>query len=146
MECLGCRIANSVEPGVHIVYETDRLVCVLDIAPFNDGHLLILTKQHFLDVEEIDEATRHEIVDLSAKMSCILKEIFKPDGITICQNGGMFNDLGHYHMHVIPRYQGDGFSWSEPKEEFKTTRTLEQIKSLFMKTLLFKQLKDRPLV
>ncbi|MNG37618.1 hypothetical protein D3C84_1250300 [compost metagenome] len=40
--------------------------------------------------------------------------MFQPDGITICQNGGKFNYLNHYHMHLIPRYEGDGFTWSDP--------------------------------
>ncbi|WP_407669646.1 HIT family protein [Paenibacillus kobensis] len=47
-------------------------------------------------------------------MSTVLKRVFQPDGITICQNGGKFNDLNHYHMHLIPRYEGDGFGWSDP--------------------------------
>jgi diadenosine tetraphosphate (Ap4A) HIT family hydrolase len=117
---------------VYVVHETEKLVCVLDIDPFNDGHILILPKQHFLDVEEIDEETRHEIMDVAAEMSVRLKKIFRPDGITVCQNGGIFNDLGHYHMHVIPRYRGDGFRWSEPKEEFKTKKSLKEIRDLFL--------------
>jgi diadenosine tetraphosphate (Ap4A) HIT family hydrolase len=132
LDCLGCRIVNSLEPEVYVVHETGRLVCVLDIDPFNDGHILILPKQHFLDVEEIDEETRHEIMDVAAEMSVRLKKIFRPDGITVCQNGGIFNDLGHYHMHVIPRYRGDGFRWSEPKEEFKTKKSLKEIRDLFL--------------
>lgn len=114
MECLGCRIANGIEPGVHIVYENDRLVCALDIAPFNEGHLLILPKQHYWDVDELDDETAFSIMKTSQQLSIVLKRLFQPDGITICQNGGQFNDLTHYHMHLIPRYKGDGFSWSEP--------------------------------
>ncbi|CAM3719122.1 HIT family protein [Marinicrinis lubricantis] len=126
MECLGCLIAKCLEPEVNVVYETERIICVLDIAPFNEGHLLIMPKEHVLDIEEMDESTRHEIIDVSAKMSSLLKKSFQPDGISFCQNGGKFNDLGHYHMHVIPRYEGDGFTWSEPKEQFKIRRTLKQ--------------------
>ena len=40
-----------------------------------------------------------------------LKEIYKPDGYSIMQNGGEFNDVGHYHLHIFPRYQEDGFGW-----------------------------------
>ncbi|MGI2297770.1 HIT family protein [Paenibacillus sp. GXUN7292] len=135
MKCLGCRIVNELEPEVNIVYENQYLVCVLDIAPFNDGHMLIMPKEHYLDVEEIDETTLFEIMKVSTKMSKLLKKVFKPDGITICQNGGIFNDLTHYHMHLIPRYIGDGFSWSEPKDEFKTDKTLEEIKSILTEAI-----------
>ncbi|RXZ79711.1 HIT family protein [Paenibacillaceae bacterium] len=132
MNCLGCRIANQLEAGVHVIYENELIVCVLDIAPFNEGHLLILPKQHYLDVEEIDEATQGAIMRASTAMSRLLKQTVKPDGITICQNGGIFNDLGHYHMHLIPRYTGDGFSWSEPKDEFRTSRTLREVQSMLL--------------
>jgi diadenosine tetraphosphate (Ap4A) HIT family hydrolase len=135
MECLGCRIANRLEPGVQIVYEDQYVACVLDIAPFNDGHLLIMPKEHYLDVEEMDEATSTHIMRVSVTMSLLLKRAFRPDGITICQNGGVFNDLGHYHMHVIPRYEGDGFAWSEPKEGFLSGRPLNEVKEKLVRAL-----------
>ncbi|WP_063848018.1 HIT family protein [Paenibacillus sp. FSL H7-0357] len=135
MECLGCRIANRLEPGVQIVYEDQYVACVLDIAPFNDGHLLIMPKEHYLDVEEMDEATSTHIMRVSVTMSQLLKRAFRPDGITICQNGGVFNDLGHYHMHVIPRYEGDGFAWSEPKEGFLSGRPLNEVKEKLVRAL-----------
>ncbi len=40
-----------------------------------------------------------------------MKEIYKPDGYSIMQNGGKFNDIGHYHLHIFPRYENDGFGW-----------------------------------
>ncbi|KRF19448.1 HIT family protein [Paenibacillus sp. Soil787] len=114
MDCLGCRISNGMEPNVNIVFENELITCVLDIAPFNEGHTLILPKKHYWDVEDMDTGTAHCIMETSMKLSKILKQIFQPDGISICQNGGVFNDLTHYHMHIIPRYKGDGFTWSEP--------------------------------
>lgn len=41
MDCHGCRIVNQIEPDVNVIYENDFVVCILDIAPFNDGHILI---------------------------------------------------------------------------------------------------------
>ncbi|MFP3380924.1 HIT family protein, partial [Bacillus sp. SIMBA_069] len=63
-------------------------------------------------------------------LSEALKNVYKPAGITICQNGGIFNELAHFHMHVIPRFDGDGFTWSETiqahgaETRLSTTRTL----------------------
>ncbi|MEK4878082.1 MULTISPECIES: HIT family protein [Paenibacillus] len=48
MDCLGCRIANGIEANVNVVYENEFVTCVLDIAPFNEGHLLILPKKALL--------------------------------------------------------------------------------------------------
>jgi histidine triad (HIT) family protein len=135
MECLGCRIANGVEPNLNVIYENELITCVLDIAPFNEGHTLILPKKHYLDVDEIDQETAYSIMDTSKKLSMALKHLFKPDGIRICQDGGKFNDLTHYHMHLIPRYEGDGFTWGEPLlphgAETRLPQTKEKIIRVF---------------
>ncbi|MFE4709726.1 HIT family protein [Paenibacillus sp. NPDC056722] len=65
MECLGCRIANGIEPNLNIVYENELITCVLDIAPFNEGHTLILPKKHYRDVEEMESETAYAIMDAS---------------------------------------------------------------------------------
>lgn len=114
MECLGCRIANQIEPNVQLIDENEWVACVLDIAPFNEGHTLILPKRHYHDLEEIDTETLAAIMEASVRISKLLKRLYRPDGITVCQNGGVFNDLTHYHMHIIPRYKDDGFTWSDP--------------------------------
>ncbi|MCI3923137.1 HIT family protein [Paenibacillus sp. TRM 82003] len=131
LECLGCRIANQMEPDVQVVYGNEHITCVLDSAPFNEGHVLIMPKGHYHDLEEIDEITLRAIIDASVLISKKIKLVYNPDGITICQNGGIFNDLNHYHMHVIPRFKDDGFSWSDPiidhKAETRLRETREKI-------------------
>jgi histidine triad (HIT) family protein len=134
LECLGCRIANQIEPNVQVVYENEHICCVLDIAPFNEGHVLILPKGHYHDLEEIDQITLKAIMDASVLISKKITLVFKPDGITICQNGGIFNDLTHYHMHVIPRYKDDGFSWSDPIIDHKAEERLKETREKIIKT------------
>ncbi|TYS58546.1 HIT family protein [Sutcliffiella horikoshii] len=107
-DCLGCRLSNKTE-DIYMVYEDDYVTCFLDHAPFNEGHTLILPKQHFLDVDELDDKTANAIIKASILLSKALKRLYQPDGITINQNGGVFNDLTHYHMHVVPRYKGQWF-------------------------------------
>ncbi|MEK5032434.1 HIT domain-containing protein [Paenibacillus sp. FSL R7-0302] len=114
MDCLGCRIANGLEPDLNIVYENEYITCVLDIDPFNEGHTLILPKKHYWDVDEMDAKTAHTVMEASQKLSALLKYLYQPDGIRIIADGGKFNDLTHYHMHVLPRYEGDGLLWGEP--------------------------------
>ncbi|MGE7185527.1 HIT family protein [Peribacillus sp. NPDC006672] len=109
IECLGCRLANKKEP-IYLVYEDDFVCCFLDHEPFNDGHVLILPKRHFKDVDELDIYTANAIMKTSILITRSLKKLFKPDGITICQNGGVFNELSHYHMHVVPRYKNQSFA------------------------------------
>jgi histidine triad (HIT) family protein len=127
IDCLGCKLANGKET-TQVVYEDEVISCFLDIAPMNEGHILILPKKHYLDLDELDDITAFSIIKTSAKLSKTLKEIYKPDGITIIQNGGKFNDLRHYHMHVFPRYESDGFAWVEPEDKNNNKNRLEETK------------------
>lgn len=109
MNCLGCNLANKNEP-IHVVFEDDYVCCFLDHNPFNEGHVLILPKKHFRYFDELDEYTANSIMKAAMILSTAIKRLFNPDGITICQNGGSFDELTHFHMHVVPRYEGQNFA------------------------------------
>ncbi|TQK73434.1 diadenosine tetraphosphate (Ap4A) HIT family hydrolase [Brevibacillus sp. AG162] len=115
-DCLGCRLAHGIEEA-HIVFENEWVACLLDIDPFSEGHALVLPKQHLVDWIDLDEQTMQKVCEVVTSLSHALAKLYKPDGITICQNGGAFNDLTHFHVHVIPRFHHDGFGWSDPLYE-----------------------------
>ena len=79
-QCLGCQLANN-EIETYIVYENDFVTCILDIAPLNEGHMLILPKKHYHDVDDLDEITANEIIKASAMLAMVLKGQFQPDGM-----------------------------------------------------------------
>lgn len=108
--CIFCKIVNKEIPS-EMIFMDDLIYCFLDIEPINEGHILIIPKRHYLDVDELDKETATRIMDFSIVMTRVIKKIFNPDGYTIMQNGGIFNDVRHYHMHIFPRYKGDGFGW-----------------------------------
>lgn len=124
-DCLGCKLANGMVP-THVISEDEWITCILDIAPLNEGHILILPKKHYRELDELDELTAAAIMKMSGNISRTLKEIYQPDGITVIQNGGKFNDLSHYHMHVFPRFEGDGFAWMEPEDRYNNKDRLEE--------------------
>ncbi|MGG0720984.1 HIT family protein [Bacillus mycoides] len=109
MECLGCKLANE-EEIIYKVYEDEYVTCFLDHVPFYPGHTLIVPKQHVLEVDELDDVVAKSIMDASKLIAKAIKALYQPDGITICQNGGIFNELTHYHMHVVPRYKERSFA------------------------------------
>ncbi|MFN7249901.1 MAG: HIT family protein [Anaerobacillus sp.] len=109
LNCLGCSLANKLLP-VHVVYENEYVCCILDHDPFNEGHVMILPKEHFEDVDELNEDTANAVIQASRLISKAIKALYKPDGITICQNGGIFSELTHFHMHVVPRYKHQSFA------------------------------------
>lgn len=109
MHCLGCNLANKKEP-VYVVFEDKYVCCFLDHDPFNEGHILILPKKHYCDVDELDETCANAVMRVSKIITKAIKEVYNPDGISILQNGGIFNDLNHYHMHLVPRYERQSFA------------------------------------
>ena len=115
--CTFCQIANH-EIEVNTVYENENVMAFLDYDPINEGHTLIIPKKHFLDADEMPTELLHEIMDVSKRIVSAIKKLYGPDGYSIMQNGGEFNDIGHYHMHVFPRYQDDGFGWTDSGKEY----------------------------
>jgi histidine triad (HIT) family protein len=127
--CLGCRLAKE-EEKVYIIYENDHVSCLLDHIPHNIGHTLILPKKHKVEVTEMDEEESLSIMKVSQLVASTIYALYEPDGVTICQNGGIYNELTHYHMHVIPRNEeaerfGDLFygkaHYEEPSESLEET-------------------------
>lgn len=129
MRCQFCDLANGRET-TNIVYQTSAISCFLDIDPINDGHTLIVPKKHVLDTEELDRETRVDVMNAIVLLSQSIKKIYQPDGITVMQNGGYFNDVNHYHMHVFPRYKNDGFGWIDKTTSVKNKDLSEVAKNL----------------
>lgn len=114
--CLFCDIVAKKEPG-YIVYENDLVCCFLDRYPINQGHVLVVPKRHYQEFSEVDAESLTEIIHAAQKIARSLEQVFDTNGMTILQNNGIFKDVDHYHMHVFPRFEGDGFSWIEPSTE-----------------------------
>lgn len=109
MNCIFCHKENLT---TDIVYEDDLVMAFMDMDPINEGHVLLVPKEHYLDVDELPDEMLSHLMLVSKKIVTALKQIYQPDGYSIMQNGGKFNDVGHYHLHIFPRYQGDGFGWN----------------------------------
>lgn len=106
--CIFCKIANGEIPS-NTVYEDDNFRVILDIAPANPGHCLILPKKHTTNIFEIDSELLGKAHMLAKKIASALKAALNAEGINILQNNGEAagQSVSHYHIHVIPRHQGD---------------------------------------
>jgi diadenosine tetraphosphate (Ap4A) HIT family hydrolase len=109
MECIFC---HKEKLTTDIVYEDELVMAFMDMDPINEGHILLVPKAHYLDADEVPDETLSHLMLISKRIVAALKEIYKPNGYTIMQNGGEFNDVGHYHLHIFPRYFEDGFGWT----------------------------------
>lgn len=113
-ECVFCHKEKIL---TDFVYEDEVVIAFMDMEPINEGHVLLVPKQHYLDADEIPDELLAHLMIVSKKIVKALKEIYHPDGYSVMQNGGEFNDVGHYHMHIFPRYAGDGFGWTYGSDE-----------------------------
>lgn len=106
--CIFCKIAAGEIPS-NTVYEDEIFRVILDIAPANPGHCLILPKAHAADIFELDEALVGKAAVLAKKIASAVKKAVKADGINIIQNNGAAagQSVSHYHVHVVPRFNGD---------------------------------------
>lgn len=103
MECIFCKIINNEIPSYKI-YEDDKVLAFLDINPNSNGHTLIIPKQHFKDFDDIDEVTLNYIFKVAKDIKTLLYEKLNCDGLTLAQNNGCVQEVKHYHLHLIPRY------------------------------------------
>jgi len=108
--CIFCKIIDK-KINAATIFEDQLIKVIMDIDPINKGHMLIIPKAHKLDLDELTEDESTRIMQVSKLLVKVLKRHYKCDGYSIMQNGGLFNDVGHYHMHVFPRFKDDGFGW-----------------------------------
>lgn len=70
-----------------------------------------MSKELFWYVNGMTEYMLHHLMDISQQLVAAIKKTYRPEGYSMMQKGEMFNDIGHYHLHIFPRYKGDGFGW-----------------------------------
>ncbi len=130
-DCIFCKIANGEIPST-TVYEDDDFRAVLDTGPATCGHTLILPKEHFKDVTELDADTAAKILPLAAKIGAAMEKALGCTGFNIVLNTGESagQTVFHCHIHVIPRYEGGPkiVAWepgeTEPEEAYATAEKI----------------------
>ena len=132
-DCTFCKIANGEIPSATL-YEDEDFRVILDLVPASKGHALILPKAHAANIYEISDDMAAKAMILAKKMATKMTEALKCDGFNIVQNNGepAGQTVFHFHMHLIPRYEGDqvGITWKPGTltDEVKN-EILEKLKS-----------------
>lgn len=128
--CIFCKIANGEIPS-RTLYEDDDFRVILDLNPATKGHALILPKEHYKNLYELDDSTVAKTLPLAKRMAVTMTEKLGCDGFNVVQNNNEIagQTVFHFHMHIIPRYKGDNVhvEWMPGKIDDKT---IEQLKVL----------------
>tara|TARA_Y100000590_G_scaffold103424_1_gene117522 strand:- start:3947 stop:4366 length:420 start_codon:yes stop_codon:yes gene_type:complete len=135
-QCVFCEIINRDRPA-SIIFENDFLISFLDRYPLNRGHLLVVPKEHYqylTDMENNDVARLFEIVNMLSKH--VWKTV-AADGLNISQSNGLAasQDIFHVHIHIIPRFINDTDNDSWPTRKNITEEELDNLASLIKSSL-----------
>ncbi len=105
-DCIFCKLANGVIPTASL-YEDDDFRVILDAGPASKGHALILPKQHYQNLCQLDEAVAAKVLKVAAKLGKAMESGLDCAGFNLVQNNGEAagQTVMHFHMHVIPRYK-----------------------------------------
>ena len=114
MDCVFCKIRDGQIPSTRI-FEDERTLAFMDINPVNDGHCLVVTRAHAPTIFEVDVADLQAAVAAAQRVALALKRALAPDGLNLLQANGAaaFQSVPHVHLHLVPRWTGDGkgFDW-----------------------------------
>ena len=107
-DCLFCKIIAGEIPCFKL-FENDNTLAFMDINPANEGHALVIPKEHATDVYTVSDAAIAATVATAKKIAAAVDKTLNPDGLNLLQCNGpaAAQSVFHFHMHVLPRREGD---------------------------------------
>ena len=135
--CIFCKIARGEIPA-SVVAETDTVLAMMDIQPVNPGHVLVIPKSHATDLAELDAKVGGDVFQLAMRVDDgVRKSGVRCEGVSFYLADGKIagQEVFHVHLHVIPRFEGDGFgvhygpTYGEHPEREELARIAASIKS-----------------
>lgn len=111
----GCVFCDDVarQRKAAIVYEDDEILAFMDFAPVEQGHTLVIPKEHFVNIFDIDSSSFAKVHEVSRVLSKAVMKAVDADAINIGQNNGPCANqrVMHYHLHIIPRWCNRHLNW-----------------------------------
>jgi histidine triad (HIT) family protein len=136
-ECVFCEILSDRSPS-SLVYQDERCSAFMDIQPVNPGHLLVVPNRHAAALADLEEETGAHMFRIAQQLAAAVRRSgIRCEGVNLFLADGEVagQDVFHVHLHVIPRYAGDGFGFRFGPEYFnrpprsELDRLAEQIRS-----------------
>lgn len=133
--CIFCKIANNEIPSYKI-YEDEMCLAFLDLSQANIGHTLVIPKQHYDNILDIDSETTKHIFNVVSMLTKHLNQKLNISDFNILNNCGVNagQTINHFHVHIIPRHKNDNIvmQFSENKlseDDFKDLQNKLYIKT-----------------
>ena len=116
--CIFCKIVAGEIPAAK-VYEDELTIAFMDIGQVNPGHVLVACKRHAATVLDLTLEEAAAAMQTAQRIAHAAQQAFAPDGITLFQANGAAGGqtVLHFHIHVLPRHEGDGVELAWPRKE-----------------------------
>jgi histidine triad (HIT) family protein len=110
-DCIFCKIVAGGIPCTKL-FEDDFALAFMDICPLNKGHLLVIPKEHFENILDMEPELYAHMASVICKLSKAVNKAIGPAGMNVMQlNGKAGNQVvPHVHFHLVPRWEGDGLT------------------------------------
>jgi len=109
--CIFCIALKKVDnPNNLIVARGERAFVILNKFPYTSGHVMVAPMSHKATLEDLDPATRAEMMELSTRCMSVLRKVYNPQAFNLGANIGEAAGAGvpgHVHLHIVPRWNGD---------------------------------------
>src|SRR5689334_8027944 len=114
-DCGFCQIVAGVSP-VSWIHQDDTVVAFMDHQPITQGHMLVLPREHAVLITDINETAAMRTFRIARKLAAVARTTLGASGVNILVMDGeaAYQDVPHFHVHVIPRYPKDGFGLTFP--------------------------------
>ena len=125
--CIFCAIVAR-QADASVVYEDDTVVVFMDNFPVTHGHLLVVPRTHVAGLEDLDDATSAHVWSAGHDMARALRRSTIPcEGINVllCDGAVAFQTVFHFHLHVIPRTAGDGWTLTHARAKGRDRTLLD---------------------
>ena len=109
--CIFCRAFRSRDDTANLIVHRGRSnFIILNRYPYNNGHVMIVPNAHLADLSHGTPTQLREMMTLAAKCEKIFRQVYRIDGLNLGMNLGApagAGVLGHFHLHLVPRWNGD---------------------------------------
>jgi histidine triad (HIT) family protein len=114
-DCVFCKIVAKTIPATR-VHEDEHTVAFMDIGQVNPGHVLVAAKAHAENIYGLDEIQAGAVFRAAARVARAIRAAFDPEGLSVYQANGKpaGQTVFHFHIHLVPRHDGDGMSLAWP--------------------------------
>ncbi|TMD92347.1 MAG: HIT family protein [Chloroflexi bacterium] len=115
-DCIFCAIVKG-EAAASLTHEDDSVIAFMDIQPITHGHMLVVPREHAVLMQDVNETSAMRAFRVARRMAALARQTLGASGANLLVMDGevAFQDVPHFHIHVIPRYPGDGFGLTFPK-------------------------------